>query len=209
MPRSIIIKEAALNKNKLLRIAGIDEAGRGPLAGPVYAAAVILNPLKPIRGLKDSKLLTPEKRERLAIEIKANSLAWAVAFADVEEIDKINILQASLLAMQRAVHALAVKPDEALVDGNQCPKLVCPVTAIIRGDQLIPAISAASILAKVSRDHLMIQLDKKYPNYGFAQHKGYATELHLSKLEELGSTPIHRKTFAPVYAQLQLEVVQE
>lgn len=178
--------------------AGIDEAGRGPLAGPVFAAAVILDPARPIRGLRDSKVLTHERRVELAVEIRARAIAWAVAFADVGEIDRLNILQATLLAMRRAVEALAVVPVEAVVDGNQCPRLACPVYAIVRGDRDVASISAASILAKTERDALLVQLDALYPHYGFAHNKGYGTPEHLAALELHGPCAIHRRTFAPV-----------
>jgi ribonuclease HII len=188
-----------MNQNKkTIYIAGVDEAGRGPLAGPVIAAAVILDPKKPIQGLADSKLLTAKRREELSSLIMENALAWGIGRASHEEIDEINILQASLLAMKRAIESLKLEPDEVLCDGTFCPKVNYPVRAIIRGDQLIPAISAASILAKVTRDKEMIALDGDYPGYGFAQHKGYATELHLNCLRELGPSIIHRRSFAPV-----------
>ena len=177
---------------------GIDEAGRGPLAGPVYAAAVILDPGKRIRGLRDSKVLLPERREVLAAEIRAKAIAWAVASADVHEIDAINILQATLLAMRRAVEALSVVPFEAIVDGNQCPRLACRVHAIPKGDRDVASISAASILAKTARDALMRELDAMYPSYGFAQNKGYGTPEHLTALDRWGPCPIHRRSFAPV-----------
>lgn len=181
-----------------LLIAGVDEAGRGPLAGPVIAAAVILDPSRPILGLADCKKLTAKQRERLFEEIRKNSLAWAAARATVDEIDKINILQASLLAMKRAVGQLRVKPEHALIDGNICPELICPGTAIIGGDDIEPAISAASIVAKVLRDRIMVMLDKKYPVYGFAKHKGYSTKLHMDALKNHGPCRIHRRSFAPV-----------
>jgi ribonuclease HII len=181
-----------------LCFAGVDEAGRGPLAGPVVAAAVILDPACPIDGLTDSKQLGAARRERLAEQIRDGALAWSVARAEVEEIDRINILQASLLAMQRAVAGLSLAPQQVLVDGNQCPTLACPVQAIVRGDALVPAISAASILAKVSRDREMIELDALYPGYGLASHKGYTCSQHLRALETLGVTPIHRRSYAPV-----------
>jgi len=184
-------------------IAGIDEAGRGPLAGPVFAAAVILDPARRIRGLRDSKVLTHGRRVELAVEIRTYAIAWAVASADVREIDTLNILQATLLAMRRAVEALAVVPVEALVDGNQCPRLACPVYAIVKGDRDVASISAASILAKTTRDALLVELDALYPNYGFAQNKGYGTPEHLAALERHGPCPIHRRTFAPV-AQIPL-----
>jgi len=183
--------------------AGIDEAGRGPLAGPVFAAAVILDPGKRIRGLRDSKVLTPERREELALEIRAHAIAWAVASAEVHEIDRLNILRATLLAMRRAVEALAVIPVEAIVDGDRCPTLACPVYAIVKGDRDVASISAASILAKTARDKLLIELDALYPNYGFAHNKGYGTPEHLAALDRYGPCPIHRMSFAPV-AQMSL-----
>jgi ribonuclease HII len=179
-------------------IAGVDEAGRGPLAGPVIAGAVILDPRRPIKGLNDSKLLTEKKREALFILIRENALAWSVARAREREIDTINILQASLLAMQRAVKGLRVAPTFALIDGNIKPLLDCPAEAIIKGDQTEPAISAASIVAKVLRDRLMMYLDAKYPMYGFAKNKGYPTELHLEALRKHGPCRIHRFSYAPV-----------
>jgi len=183
--------------------AGIDEAGRGPLAGPVFAAAVILDPGKRIRGLKDSKVLLPERREELAVQIRARAIAWAVASADVAEIDALNILRATLLAMRRAVEALAIPPSEAIVDGNCCPALACPVYAIVKGDRDVASISAASILAKTARDALLVELDALYPNYGFAHNKGYGTPEHLAALDRYGPCPIHRRSFAPV-AQINL-----
>lgn len=184
-------------------IAGVDEAGRGPLAGPVYAAAVILDPNNPIEGLKDSKKLTERARTRLASQIKEQALAWSIAYAEVEEIDRINILQASLLAMQRAVAGLSIIPTQVLVDGNQIPLLAMPAQALIGGDDIEPAISAASILAKVTRDEIMIAMEAKYPGYGFAGHKGYPTAAHRRVLEELGPCAIHRKSFAPVARLLE------
>jgi ribonuclease HII len=181
--------------------AGIDEAGRGPLAGPVFAAAVILDPERRIKGLKDSKMLTPERRDELAHVIRERAIAWAVASADVGEIDTLNILQATLLAMRRAVLALSVAPVEAVVDGNQCPQLPCRVYAIVKGDRDVLSISAASILAKTARDALLIELDRAYPQYGFAQHKGYATPEHLAALDRYGPCAIHRRSFAPVAQQ--------
>lgn len=183
---------------RTILVAGIDEAGRGPLAGPVVAAAVILDPGRRIRGLADSKLLTPERREELAILIRARSIAWATGQADVGEIDTINILHATMLAMCRAVAALPVPPEEALVDGNRCPALTCRVRAIVKGDRDIAAISAASIIAKTTRDALLRELDKLYPIYGFAQHKGYGTPEHLAALERHGPCAVHRRTFAHV-----------
>ena len=182
--------------------AGVDEAGRGPLAGPVIAAAVILPVERGIAGLKDSKKLTAAARERLAVEIKAKALSWGIGRADISEIDEINILQASLLAMRRAVAALAIAPQLVLVDGDHCPELDCQVTAIVRGDQTVPAISAASILAKVSRDLEMIAMDRLYPCYGFAQHKGYPTRQHLQALAAHGICAIHRRSFGPVQRYL-------
>jgi len=183
-------------------IVGVDEVGRGPIAGPVVAAAVILDPNKPIEGLNDSKKLSEKKRELLVPIIKANALAWALGRAEVEEIDEINILQASLLAMKRAVEGLAIQPTHALVDGNKAPDLACPVTTIIKGDEKELAIAAASILAKVSRDHEMIAFENTYPGYGLAKHKGYPTKQHIVALDELGITPIHRLSFGPVKKHL-------
>jgi len=182
----------------VLLVAGIDEAGRGPLAGPVVAAAVILDPQRPIEGLLDSKLLTARERDRLAIEIRAHSLAWAVAEAEVAEIDELNILQATFVAMRRAVTALQVAPSEALVDGNRCPVLPCPVRAIVGGDRDVASISAASILAKTVRDAALLELDRLYPAYGFAHNKGYGTPDHLAALARHGPCPAHRRSFAPV-----------
>ncbi|MGH8398258.1 MAG: ribonuclease HII [Gammaproteobacteria bacterium] len=179
-------------------IAGVDEAGRGPLAGPVAAAAVILTPSRPLQGLKDSKLLTPAQREALAAEIRVSALAWAVGWADHTEIDRLNILQASLLAMQRAVSTLGVIPGKVLVDGNRCPLLPCPAEAIVKGDSKIEAISAASILAKVERDAVMRRYDTEFPVYGFSVHKGYPTPAHLDALANHGACAIHRFSFAPV-----------
>ena len=179
-------------------ICGVDEAGRGPLAGPVVAAAVILDPRQPIDGLNDSKKLTAARREMLAVEIREKALAWAVAEASVQEIDRINILQASLLAMQRAVSGLSLMPEKALVDGNKCPVLACPVEAIVGGDGKLAAIAAASILAKTVRDVLMQELHACYPQYGFDRHKGYPTALHLAALREHGISPVHRRSYGPV-----------
>jgi ribonuclease HII len=179
-------------------IAGVDEAGRGPLAGPVVAAAVILDPAQRLRGLRDSKLLTPAAREGLAVEIRARALAWAVAESDVGEIDALNILQATLLAMRRAIERLATKPEVVWIDGIHCPALDYPMRAIVDGDRLIAAIAAASILAKTSRDAMLVELDRSYPEYGFARHKGYATPEHLAALRQLGPCPVHRRFFAPV-----------
>ena len=184
-------------------IAGVDEAGRGPLAGPVFAAAVILDRKRPIEGLRDSKQLSAAARERLAIEIRASAIAWYVAWADVSEIDSINILQATLLAMQRAVGGLAIAPHKVEVDGNQCPKLAYRTRTIVKGDCTVPAISAASILAKTCRDALLNDLDALHPGYGFAHNKGYATPEHLAALDRLGPCAVHRRSFAPV-AQIPL-----
>lgn len=186
-----------MSTNTIL-IAGVDEVGRGPLAGPVVAAAVILDPAKPIDGLTDSKKLSEKKRDALFDIIQSQSLAWAIGRAEVEEIDKINILQASFLAMQRAVKALPMMPTEVLVDGNKAPDFGVPAQAIVKGDLTEPAISAASILAKVTRDREMIEFEQRYPGYGFAKHKGYPTAQHREALQTLGLTPIHRKSYAPV-----------
>ena len=180
------------------RIAGVDEAGRGPLAGPVIAGAVILDPDKPIEGLRDSKRLSASRRDELFDQIRERALAWAVGRADVEEIDRINILQATMLAMSRAVEALQPSADHALIDGNRCPDLSCTSRAIIKGDSKVPAISAASIMAKVTRDREMLDLDMRYPGYGLAQHKGYPSKEHIEALESLGVTPVHRRSYAPV-----------
>lgn len=181
-----------------VRVAGVDEAGRGPLAGPVFAACVILDPARPIAGLADSKALSAARREALAVEIRSKALAWGVALASVEEIDRDNILNATMLAMQRAVAALSVPPDEVLVDGNRCPALAAPARAVVRGDATVPAISAASILAKTARDALLVELDAEFPGYGFRRHKGYPTADHVAALRRLGPTPHHRHSFAPV-----------
>jgi len=186
-----------------LKICGVDEAGRGPLAGPVYAAAVILDPAAPIEGLKDSKLLSESRRDFLAQWIIERAIATAVAYASVEEIDRLNILQATMLAMQRAVAGLGVRPDEAWIDGNRCPLLPCPARAIVQGDRLHPVISAASILAKTARDAEMRRLHERFPQYGFDQHKGYPTPVHLALLERHGPSEIHRRSFAPVRNALQ------
>lgn len=179
-------------------VAGVDEVGRGPLAGPVVAAAVILDVTRPIEGLADSKTLSARRREELSIVIKERALCWALGRAEVEEIDRLNILQASLLAMQRAVTALALPPHFVMVDGNQPPQMNCPVLTVVRGDATIPAISAASILAKVARDAEMCEMDRRFPGYGFSGHKGYPTSLHLAAMKRLGISPIHRRSFAPV-----------
>jgi ribonuclease HII len=187
-------------------ICGVDEAGRGPLAGPVYAAAVILHPERPIIGLRDSKKLSEARRDELAPLIKAQCLAWAIAKASEAEIDRLNILQASLLAMKRAVMALETVPTLALIDGNKCPVMKIQTIAIVDGDNKIDAISAASILAKTARDLALQQLHKKYPQYGFDQHKGYPTALHLARLREHGVSPVHRRSYAPVRALLELDL---
>ena len=179
-------------------MAGVDEAGRGPLMGPVVAAAVILDELNPIKGLADSKKLTPLKREKLYDEIRAKALCFSVAQASVEEIDTLNILQATMLAMKRAVEGLRLKPHKVLVDGNRLPVLTMLSEAIVKGDALVPAISAASILAKVYRDRWCAEIDVQYPQYGFAGHKGYGTAAHLAALIEHGACPQHRRSFAPV-----------
>ena len=179
-------------------MAGVDEAGRGPLMGPVVAAAVILDELNPIKGLADSKKLTPLKREKLYDEIRAKALCFSVAQASVEEIDTLNILQATMLAMKRAVEGLRLKPHKVLVDGNRLPVLTMLSEAIVKGDGLVPAISAASILAKVHRDRWCAEIDVQYPQYGFAGHKGYGTAAHLAALIEHGACPQHRRSFAPV-----------
>ncbi|QQS16606.1 MAG: ribonuclease HII [Neisseriales bacterium] len=180
-------------------IAGVDEAGRGPLAGAVYAAAVMLDPTQPIAGLKDSKQLSAMKRLFLANQIKQQALTWCVAKASVEEIDALNILQATLLAMRRAILGLTILPDVVWIDGCCVPNgLSMPVQSMVRGDQLVPAISAASILAKTERDAALFSLDAQYPQYGFARHKGYPTSQHLAAIAQYGITPVHRKSFAPI-----------
>lgn len=179
-------------------VCGVDEAGRGPLAGPVYAACVILSEADPIDGLADSKVLTAQRREALAVEIRSRAVAWAIASASVEEIDQINILRASLLAMRRAVEQLTIEPHEVLVDGLYCPEVRFPSRAIVDGDSLVAEISAASILAKTARDAVMRELHGLYPDYGFDRHKGYSTREHLAALQKFGVCPIHRRSFAPV-----------
>lgn len=185
-------------------IAGVDEVGRGPLVRAVVTAAVILDPANPIQGLMDSKKLTEKKRNALYDEIKEKALCWAIGRAEPEEIDKLNILWATMKAMERAVAGLSITPDMVLVDGNRCPNLPMASQAVIKGDSLVQEISAASILAKVTRDREMEQLDKLYPDYGFAKHKGYPTAFHMEKLASLGATPYHRKSFAPVKRALNL-----
>lgn len=184
-------------------VCGVDEAGRGPLAGPVVAAAVILDPRQPIAGLNDSKKLSAKRREVLAMEIRERALAWAVAEASVDEIDRINILQASFLAMRRAVEELRLRPEKALIDGNRCPALDCPAEAIVGGDGKVASIAAASILAKTVRDAGMLELHAEFPMYGFDRHMGYPTAFHLQALREHGPSRVHRRSYAPV-AQLTL-----
>lgn len=185
-------------------VCGIDEAGRGPLAGPVVAAAVILDPSRPIDGLNDSKKLSEKKRAALAVEIREKALAWCVAEANVEEIDTLNILHATMLAMTRAVAGLQVSPERAMVDGNRCPKLAIPAEAVVQGDGKIASIAAASILAKTVRDTGMLELHRTYPQYGFDRHMGYPTAAHFAALEAHGASPVHRKSFGPVARQLSL-----
>lgn len=179
-------------------ICGVDEAGRGPLAGPVFAAAVVLDPVRPIIGLADSKKLSERKRDRLAAEIREKAMAWAVAAATVEEIDRMNILQATLLAMARAVKALSITPAQVLVDGNRTPNLQLPMQAIVGGDATVPVISAASILAKTARDAEMLRLHQAYPQYGLDRHKGYGTAAHLAALAIHGPALCHRRSFSPI-----------
>ena len=196
--KSWVLEQAPLNFDVPGLMAGVDEAGRGPLAGPVVAAAVILDDLYPIAGLNDSKKLTAKRREKLFDEIKAKALCFSIAQASVQEIDEINILQATLLAMKRAVEGLRLKPMKVLVDGNRLPAIDIRAEAIVQGDALVPAISAASILAKVHRDRLCEQMHAQYPQYGFDQHKGYGTAVHLAALQAHGPAECHRLTFAPV-----------
>jgi ribonuclease HII len=196
--KSWVLEQAPLNFDVPGLMAGVDEAGRGPLAGPVVAAAVILDDLHPIAGLNDSKKLTAKRREKLFDEIKAKALCFSIAQASVQEIDEINILQATLLAMKRAVEGLRLKPVKVLVDGNRLPAIDIRAEAIVQGDALVPAISAASILAKVHRDRLCEQMHAQYPQYGFDQHKGYGTAVHLAALQAHGPAECHRLTFAPV-----------
>jgi len=198
----VIVDEPFICKYDGILLAGTDEVGRGPLAGPVVAAAVILDPEKPIAGLADSKKLSEKKREALFDEIKEKAIAWSIARASVEEIDQINILHASLLAMKRSIEQLSVSPEYVLVDGNYCPKIAFPCEAVIKGDSRVACISAASILAKVSRDREMTALDERYPGYGLARHKGYPTKFHLEALKELGVNELYRKSFKPVAALL-------
>ena len=196
----MLIDDLEVNETDL--IAGVDEVGRGPLAGPVVAAAVILDPKKPIDGLCDSKKMSANRRLEMSDKIKSNSLAWSLGRAEAKEIDEINILQASLLAMKRAIELLNIEPDIVLVDGNYTPSINFKKKAIVKGDSLVPVISAASIIAKVERDNEMIALDKIYPGYGFSSHKGYPTKQHIESLKKLGITDIHRVTFSPVSKHL-------
>jgi ribonuclease HII len=196
-------EQAVLDWRRPGPVAGVDEAGRGPLAGPVVAAAVILDPSRPIDGLADSKQLTERRREALAVEIRARSAAWSLGWAEAAEVDALNILQATFLAMRRALEALGAPPSHVVVDGNLCPDLgdlawPCTVEAVVRGDATVPAISAASILAKCARDARMRELEIRYPGYGFAAHKGYPTAAHVAALRRLGPSPVHRRSFAPV-----------
>lgn len=179
-------------------LAGVDEAGRGPLAGPVIAAAVILDPSRPIDGINDSKKLSESRREALYEAIQEKALCWAVGRAEVDEIDSLNILHATMLAMTRAVQALSPAAEHALIDGNRCPELGCTSQAVVKGDQRVLSIGAASIIAKVTRDREMLTLHEQYPDYGFNQHKGYGTKVHMAALEMHGATPLHRRSFAPV-----------
>jgi ribonuclease HII len=187
-------------------VCGVDEAGRGPLAGPVFAAAVILDPRRPIEGLRDSKKLSAARRDELAPLIKRDALAWAIAECSCEEIDSLNILHATMLAMRRAVEALATVPTIALIDGNRCPPMAIRAHAVVEGDDKVHAISAASILAKTARDALLVQLHQQYPQYCFDQHKGYSTALHLERLRMHGPSPVHRRSFAPVRQLLQVDL---
>ncbi len=196
--KSWVLEQAPLNFDVPGLMAGVDEAGRGPLAGPVVAAAVILDDLHPIAGLNDSKKLTAKRREKLFDEIKAKALCFSIAEASVQEIDDLNILQATMLAMKRAVEGLRLKPVKVLVDGNRLPAIDIRAEAIVQGDALVPALSAASILAKVHRDRLCEQMHAQHPQYGFDQHKGYGTAIHLAALQAHGPTECHRLTFAPV-----------
>jgi len=207
--RERLAYDAMVRTISLALTAGVDEAGRGPLAGPVMAAAVILNPRRRIRGLTDSKLLDEEEREQLEVKIKAQALAWAVGHASVDEIDRLNILWAAMLAMRRAVEALSPAAERVLVDGDRVPPtLPCRAEAIVKGDLTVPAISAASILAKTARDRELVRLDGVHPGYGFARHKGYATPEHLAALRKLGASPIHRRSFEPVRRVLCAEPVE-
>ncbi|MEO5699774.1 MAG: ribonuclease HII [Casimicrobiaceae bacterium] len=179
-------------------IVGVDEAGRGPLAGPVVAGAVVLDPNRRIKGLRDSKILAASSRERLADLIRRHAIAWSVGVAEVDEIDRINILQATMLAMRRAVESLGIEPGEALVDGDRCPELPCPAYPIVKGDRDVAVIAAASIIAKTTRDAMLVVLDARFPGYGFAENKGYGTPDHIAALNRNGPCPAHRRSFAPV-----------
>jgi ribonuclease HII len=188
---------------------GVDEAGRGPLAGPVFAAAVILDPARPISGLRDSKKLSETRRNTLALQIKEHALSWSIAQCTEIEIDEVNILQATMLAMRRAIEGLHVQPELALIDGNRCPVLQMRSQAIVQGDDKVAAISAASILAKTARDAALLELHARYPHYAFDQHKGYPTALHLERLRMHGASPVHRKSYAPVRAVLNVSAVPQ
>lgn len=203
MRQEFMSDELDLDLSAYRLIAGVDEAGRGPLVGAVVAGAVILDDANPVAGLNDSKKLSAAKREKLAIEIKEKALAWSVCSVEPADIDRINILQASLLAMKQAVESLGASPDIALVDGNKTPDLSCPVEAIVKGDSKVAAISAASILAKVERDRQMLELHQQYPQYEFDRHKGYPTKVHMALLEEHGPCPEHRRSFGPVRRLLE------
>ncbi|MCV2366806.1 ribonuclease HII [Roseateles oligotrophus] len=203
--KSSEFEQLGLDWNGQGLMAGVDEAGRGPLAGPVVAAAVMLNDADPVLGLADSKVLTEKRRERLFDEIRAKALCFCIAEASVDEIDRLNILQATMLAMRRAVEGLRLKPAMVLVDGNRLPILKIAAEAIVKGDAKVPAISAASILAKVTRDRQCLLMAESYPDYGFAQHKGYPTAEHLAALRALGVTPWHRRSFGPVRAVLEAQ----
>ena len=203
LKKSLASKQAPLNWDAPALVAGVDEAGRGPLAGPVFAAAVILDDLSPISGLADSKKLSEKKRDKLYEEIRAKALCFCVAQASVAEIDELNILQATMLAMQRAIAGLRLKPGKALIDGNRLPVLDVLAEAIIKGDAKVPTISAASILAKVERDLWCKSIDSSFPEYGFAKHKGYGTVQHLNALSTYGPTILHRMSFSPVIRSLQ------
>lgn len=189
-------------------VCGVDEAGRGPIAGPVFAAAVILDPLHPIEGLRDSKKLSELRRRHLAVLIRQEAIAWSIAECSIAEIDELNILHATMLAMKRAVESLSVSPSLALIDGNRCPVLSVRSEAIVGGDDKVEAISAASILAKTARDATLMQLHEQYPQYGFDRHKGYPTALHLERLREHGVSPVHRRSYAPVRALMDLELCE-
>jgi ribonuclease HII len=199
--------QAAFDWRRAGLVAGVDEAGRGPLAGPVVAAAVILDPGRPIAGLADSKTLAPRRREALAVEVRAGSLAWGLGWADAAEVDALNVLQATFLAMRRALVALSTPPAHVIVDGDRCPglgglALECTLEAVVQGDATVPSVSAASILAKCARDAFMRELESRYPGYGLAGHKGYPTAEHVAALRRLGPSPVHRRSFGPVQSCL-------